>query len=89
VIKTLEVKATQVQVGDVVVGLSVVDYTVKRIKRVKNENVPADVVKMGGWVSLKGDTEDGYFKRLYGGQEDFYALPTEMITVQREVKDDE
>lgn len=85
----VQVKATEVQVGDIV-GCSEVSYRVKNIRRVTTsvregkEYVPQDIRDVGGWVSLAGDSDDGYFMRVYGGEEDYYAYPTEMITVTRE-----
>jgi hypothetical protein len=77
------VKATDVQVGDVVVELSEVDYRVKSVSRVNHIGIPADVRSRGGWVSIVGDSDDNYFTKYYGGEEDYYALPTQMINVLR------
>lgn len=79
---TLQVPATDVRVGDVV-GCSEIDYVVRTIRRVNHDGIPADVRKLGGWIDLTGDSEDGYFQRHYGGEESYYALPTEMIDIQR------
>ena len=79
------VKAIEVQVGDIVVGLSEVDYRVKRIRRshCTNPDTP-EVNETGGWVSLAGDSDEGYFRKLYNEDEDYYAFADEMITVQRD-----
>lgn len=78
----LRIRATQVRVGDIV-GCSEVDYIVKTVRRVTGGIIPQDIQAQGGWVSLAGDTADGYFARHYDGEEDYYAMPTEMIDVKR------
>lgn len=77
------IKATDVRVGDVV-GCSEVDYIVRTIERVTHDGVPQDIRALGGWVNLTGDSADGHFTRHYGGEESYYAMPNEIITVKRE-----
>jgi hypothetical protein len=79
----MEVKATDVQVGDKVIDLSEVDFIVATIRRVAHEGVPAEIRSVGGWVSLAGDSTDKYFQRYYDGEEDYYAHPTEIIKIER------
>lgn len=79
----IQVPATEVKVGDIV-GCSEVDYRVKAIRRVNHEGIPAKIREVGGWVSLAGDSDSGYFKKYYDGEEDYYAHPDEMITVKRD-----
>lgn len=86
--KKMWIVATEVQVGDIV-GCSEVDYIVKTIRRVPSrvidgkEYVPQDIRDAGGWVSLAGDSADSHFMNQYGGEEDYYAYPNEMILVKR------
>jgi hypothetical protein len=77
------IKATDVRVGDVV-GCSEVDYIVRTIDRVSHDGVPQDIRDAGGWVNLTGDSADKYFQRHYDGEESYYAMPDEIITVKRE-----
>jgi len=83
-IQVLQIPATEVQIGDVV-GCSEVDYIVRMIQRVNHERIPQAIRDVGGWVDLTGDSADGYFMNIYGGEESYYAYPTEMIQVKREV----
>lgn len=77
------VRATDVRVGDVV-GCSEVDYVVSEIKRVSSSSTPQAVRNAGGWVNLIGDSAEGYFQRHYGGEESYYAMPDEIITIKRD-----
>jgi hypothetical protein len=79
----LEVLATEVQVGDKVIDLSEVDYIVREVSRRSGPNVPDAINKHGGWVSIVGDSDDGYFEKHYDGEEDYYAAPTQVIKVER------
>lgn len=83
----LQVIATEVQVGDVVCCCSEVDYIVRMTRRVDHERIPQAIRDVGGWVDLTGDSADGYFKRHYDGEESYYAYPTEMIQIKREVSE--
>ena len=79
----LQVPATEVQVGDKVLHLPEHDSIVREIKRRPGHPQGVEVDSLGGWVSLAGDSEDGYFQRFYEDEQDYYAYPLEMITVER------
>lgn len=82
----LQPLATEVHIGDIV-QLGEVDWIVREIKRVDqsvSSLVPDEIHAQGGWVSLVGDTADGYFDRFYGGAEDYYAAPDQRIVVFRD-----
>ena len=82
----IQVKAIEVQVGDKVVDLSEVDYIVtatRRVTQTDSSSVPTSIHEQGGWVSIAGDSGDHFFERVYGGVEDYYAHPSELIIVER------
>jgi hypothetical protein len=85
-IQVLQVLATEVQVGDTV-SCSEVDYIVRMTRRVNHAGIPQAIRDVGGWVDLTGDSADKYFTNIYGGEESYYAYPTEMIQVKREVSE--
>lgn len=83
--RQLTIRADEVQPGDITVDLPCeMDYTVRKVSRAPiSELNPADIAAAGGWVVLAGDTEDGYYRRAYEDDQEYYAAPDQMITVLR------
>jgi anthranilate phosphoribosyltransferase len=82
-IEKLNIPAVEIQLGDTVQGLSERDYAVLDITRFSGSNTPADVAALGGWVNIKGDTEDEYYVGCYGVQQEYFAAPDQMVDVCR------
>lgn len=74
-----------VRVGDLVQPSTHHAYVVAEISRVTSTGVPAEILAGGGWVSLKGDSTDGYYEQTYGDRQDYYAAPDELVNVHRPV----
>lgn len=84
----LKVTALDVQVGDKILNSPVeADIIIEEIRRVtrdeENPMVPEYIAALGGWVSLAGDSEDGYYRKYYGDREEYFAHPDEEFEVER------
>lgn len=78
-------RADQIQVGDLIDPEVEMAYIVERTSRQSPDLAPAEIKAVGGWVSLVGDTTDGYYRGYYEGPQDYYAAPDALISVHRDL----